>query len=179
MASASPVTEQMDEKPESPVLPPQQEHHQQISSQHLDEMEGAKDALPKPLGSRNQLKTPEPRTSKDRLINGRKDLAERSPSTPGHLAPFDWDEFEARFEEALKKAEEDEKDLIKEFEDLIRYFNVWAAAASAHDTERGVKRLQTRERYVRLEEQNLSQKKKHLTEVVRAFQSALALLSQA
>jgi hypothetical protein len=47
-----------------------------------------------------------------------------------------------------------------------------------HDNERGIKRLQTRERYVKIAEQSLVQKKKHLTEVVRAFQSALALLSQ-
>ncbi|KAK3362700.1 hypothetical protein B0T25DRAFT_561764 [Lasiosphaeria hispida] len=111
-------------------------------------------------------------------MNSQKETADRSPSTPGHLVPFDWDDFEARYEEALKDANRQEQDLLEEFETLIKYFNVWAAAASVHDTERGVKRLQTRERYVKIAEQSLSQKKKHLTEVVRAFQSALALLSQ-
>lgn len=164
-----------DEKPESPVLPPQQEQ-KIISSLSLEKMEEAQGSFPRPQGNRT-LKTPEPRDSKDR-INSQKDLAERSPSTPGHLAPFDWDDFEARFEEALAKANDDEQELLDEFENLIKYFNVWASAASVHDTERGVKRLQTRERYVRIAEQSLSQKKKHLTEVVRAFQSALALLSQ-
>lgn len=142
-------------------------------------MDEAQPSFPKLQGSRTQVKTPEPRASKDR-INSQKDLAERSPSTPGHLAPFDWDEFEARFEEALQKANQDEQELSKEFEELIKYFNVWASAASAHDTERGIKRfvlllssslawmmanqtcsLQTRERYVKIAEQSLSQKKKH------------------
>lgn len=113
----------------------------------------------RPQSTRGQLvKTPEP--SKDRIIHGQKDM-ERSPSTPGHLAPFDWDEFEARYEEALTKANGDEQKLLDEFEELIKYFNVWAAAASVHDTERGIKRLQTRERYVKIAEQSLSQKKKH------------------
>ncbi|KAK0656549.1 hypothetical protein B0T16DRAFT_452107 [Cercophora newfieldiana] len=169
--SPTKVAHELDEKPESPVLPPQQDHRT-ISSLSLGKMDE-----PKPQGSRSQVKTPEPRASKDR-INNHKDLVERSPSTPGHLAPFNWEEFEERFEEALTKANNDEKALLDEFEELIKYFNVWASAASVHDSERAVKRLQTRERYVKIAEQSLLQKKKHLTEVVRAFQSALALLSQ-
>ncbi|KAG7292439.1 hypothetical protein NEMBOFW57_002474 [Staphylotrichum longicolle] len=137
-------------------------------------MTDAQTTLPKQQGSRSLVKTPEPRHSKERL-NGLKE-GERSPSTPGHLAPFDWDEFEARYEEAFADADRQEQELLKEFEDLVKFFNVWASAASVHDTERGVKRLQTRERYVKIAEQSLSQKKKH--QVVRAFQSALALLSQ-
>jgi uncharacterized protein YeaO (DUF488 family) len=53
-------------------------------------------------------------------MNGHKDAAERSPSTPGHLAPFDWDEFEARYEEALADADREEQELLKEFEDLVK-----------------------------------------------------------
>lgn len=134
---------------------------------------------PKPQGGRAQVKTPELRHSKETL-NGHKEGVERSPSTPGHLAPFDWDEFEARYEEALAEADRNEQDLLREFEDLVKvsrlrkmawgrgvlltasqFFNVWASAASVHDTERGVKRLQTRERYVKIAEQSLSQKKRH------------------
>ncbi|KAK3902751.1 hypothetical protein C8A05DRAFT_43877 [Staphylotrichum tortipilum] len=169
------------ESPESPIIP----------FSHVDgirnsptrpvlpdiTMADAPPAFPKPQGARSQLKTPEPRTSKER-INGHRDAVERSPSTPGHLPPFDWEEFEARYQEAFADADRHEQELLKEFEDLVKFFNVWASAASVHDSERGVKRLQTRERYVKIAEQSLSQKKKHLTEVVRAFQSALALLSQ-
>lgn len=180
--------EPFDEKLESPILPPQQQQREQEPSRQpspvrplsLDTMEEAK---PQQGGSRALVKTPEPRASKER-INSHKEMADRSPSTPGHLAPFDWDEFEARFEEALAKANEGEQELLDEFESLIKYFNVWASAASVHDTERGIKRLvlsspllrqvlrldsstngmrrlQTRERYVKIAEQSLSQKKKH------------------
>jgi hypothetical protein len=153
-----------DNKGESPTLPPQRPEQTHsglplpIHTKNLDAMEEEQNPAIRPQGNRGQLvKTPEP--SKERT-NGQKDM-ERSPSTPGHLAPFDWDEFEARYEEALTKANGDEQKLLDEFEELIKYFNVWAAAASVHDTERGIKRLQTRERYVKIAEQNLSQKKKH------------------
>ncbi|KAL2256657.1 hypothetical protein VTK26DRAFT_1346 [Humicola hyalothermophila] len=187
MASTSPQSspnldhEAPTERPESPVLPPPQPEPLQKSppkpaiSNTI--MAAAQATQPNSQGSRTQLRTPEPRQSKE-LMNGQKEAAERSPSTPGHLAPFDWDEFEARYEEALADADRNEQELLKEFEELVKFFNVWASAASVHDTERGIKRLQTRERYVKIAEQSLSQKKKHLTEVVRAFQSALALLSQ-
>ncbi|KAI1451977.1 hypothetical protein F4805DRAFT_449297 [Annulohypoxylon moriforme] len=97
--------------------------------------------------------------------------------SPGHLAAFDWEDFEDRYEKALQEADEQEKQLLEEFDSLVKYFNVWASASSTHDNERAVKRLQTRERHVRLSEQTLLQKKQHLSEVVKAFQSALALLS--
>ncbi|KAI1465477.1 uncharacterized protein F4812DRAFT_438899 [Daldinia caldariorum] len=96
--------------------------------------------------------------------------------SPGHIVAFDWEDFEDRYEKALQEADEQEKQLLEEFETLVKYFNVWASASSAHDNERAVKRLQTRERHVRLSEQALLQKKQHLSEVVKAFQSALALL---
>lgn len=101
-----------------------------------------------------------------------------SPSTPGTLPNFDWDDFVTRYTESLAVADAEEQGFLEEFQQLVQYFNVWASSSSAHDTDRAVKRLQTRERYVRLSEQNLAQRRKHLTEVVRAFQSALALLSQ-
>ncbi|KAK4161965.1 hypothetical protein QBC43DRAFT_89179 [Cladorrhinum sp. PSN259] len=166
-SSSSPMTERHG-SPESPT----------IGIASLNNMNDAQNTNPKPQANRAQVKTPEPRLFHPRLNSQTNNATDRSPSTPGYLAPFDWEDFEARYEEALANADEEEKRLLAEFEDLIRFFNVWATSASAHDAERGVKRLQTRERYVKIAEQSLSQKKKHLTEVVRAFQSALALLSQ-
>ncbi|KAK7984986.1 hypothetical protein PG988_002608 [Apiospora saccharicola] len=93
--------------------------------------------------------------------------------------PFDWDDFEVRYQKALSEADEKEKAILEEFDQLVKYFNVWASASSSHDNERAVKRLQTRTRFVHLSEQKLNQKKEHLSEVVKAFQSALALLSAA
>ncbi|KAK1767185.1 hypothetical protein QBC33DRAFT_559309 [Phialemonium atrogriseum] len=166
--------------PESPIVPPQDSEPvgtNKIEPATLDTTGLDPPIQQQPLSRRAQVKTPEPQPSLD-CMNGHKDNTERSPSTPGHLAPFDWDEFESRYEQALAGANNQEQELLEEFDRLVKYFNVWASAGSVHDNERGVKRLQTRERYVKIAEQSLAQKKKHLTEVVRAFQSALALLSQ-
>ncbi|OAA68180.1 hypothetical protein SPI_00375 [Niveomyces insectorum RCEF 264] len=65
---------------------------------------------------------------------------EPSPETPGHIPSFDWDEFEARYEQALNEMNGQEKELLEEFDRLVQYFNVWASAAAAHDDERAVKR---------------------------------------
>jgi hypothetical protein len=53
-------------------------------------------------------------------MNGQKEGVERSPSTPGHLAPFDWEDFEARYEEALAEADGQEQAVLKEFEELVK-----------------------------------------------------------
>ncbi|KAL6358860.1 hypothetical protein LRP88_09053 [Fusarium phalaenopsidis] len=98
------------------------------------------------------------------------------PDTPGVLDPFDWDEFEARYESALRDADEHEREILKEAEALSKYFKVWAAAASAHDDERAAKRLQTRRRFVNLSEDRMERKQEHYDQVVRAFENALALL---
>lgn len=64
-----------------------------------------------------------------------------TPGSPGGtLASFDWDDLETRFEKALTDANEDEKALLEEFDELVKYFNVWASTASAHDNERAAKR---------------------------------------
>ncbi|KAK4097203.1 hypothetical protein N658DRAFT_392421, partial [Parathielavia hyrcaniae] len=86
---------------------------------------------------------------------------ERSPCTPGYVAPFDWKGFEAHYEKAFVDADHQQQELLKEFEELVKFFSVWASAASVLDTERGGKRLRTRERYVKIADQSLSQRKKH------------------
>lgn len=105
-----------------------------------------------------------------------------TPGSPGgHLNPFDWEDLEARFEKALASANEDEQALLEEFADLVKYFNVWASTASAHDNDRAAKRygaaldchcghigsfadgsrLQTRTHFVKLRETDLASKRQH------------------
>ncbi|KAF5631978.1 uncharacterized protein FTJAE_7708 [Fusarium tjaetaba] len=114
-------------------------------------------------------RTPEPQD--DRQANN-----SDPPDTPGVLEPFDWDEFEARYEAALQEADEREREILKEADALSKYFKIWAASASGHDDERAAKRLQTRRRFVNLAENKMERKQQHYDQVVRAFESALALL---
>ncbi|KAM3516337.1 hypothetical protein MY11210_000096 [Beauveria gryllotalpidicola] len=107
-------------------------------------------------------------------IDEKQDLSSRSqsPESPRHQLPdppspealeeihaFDWEAFESRYEAALFKASEEETAILKEAESLSKAF--WATAASSHDDARSVKRLQTRQRFVNLSEEKLSQKQKH------------------
>ncbi|KAJ4165024.1 hypothetical protein LMH87_006673 [Akanthomyces muscarius] len=130
-----------------------------------------------------------PRVNGHLDVNGDPSSGSQTPETPQHQLPdppspealeelqaFDWEDFEARYEAALLRASEEEKAILKEAESLSKYFQAWAAAASSHDDARAVKRLQTRQRFVNLSEEKLSQKQQHYVEVVRAFESALALL---
>ncbi|KAJ0337822.1 hypothetical protein COL922a_006309 [Colletotrichum nupharicola] len=109
---------------------------------------------PKSLQS---TKTPEPRVDQP-ATNGHDNI---SPGTPGPFPDFDWEEFEARYEKALADADEKERELMEQFEGLVKYFNIWASTSSAHDNERAVKRLHTRQRYVNMQEQNMAQKQEH------------------
>ncbi|VUC37762.1 unnamed protein product [Clonostachys rosea] len=77
---------------------------------------------------------------------------------------FNWDDFERRYEEALRSAGQAEQDIFREAENLSKYFRTWAAAASSHDDERAVKRLQTRRRFVNISEEKMAQKQQHYSE---------------
>lgn len=62
-----------------------------------------------------QIKTPEPQAE---LIDSGSQA--NSPSTPGQIAPFDWDDFESRYLQALSHADDHEKELGTEFENLVK-----------------------------------------------------------
>lgn len=143
MASHPPVPSrhQLDQA-ESPIVPPQDSEPvstDKIEPTTLDTASLDPPLIQPPPARRSQVQTPEPRPSLD-FTNGHKSNTERSPSTPGHLAPFDWDEFESRYLQALAEANHQEQKLLEEFNRLVQYFNVWASAGSVHDNERGVKR---------------------------------------
>ncbi|KAF3764456.1 hypothetical protein M406DRAFT_221735, partial [Cryphonectria parasitica EP155] len=87
------------------------------------------------------------------------------PGTPGNLAPFDWNDLEVRFDRALEGANEHEAELAADFEALMKYFNIWASAASAHDNQRAAKRLQTRSYFVKLKETDLDSKRQNYEQV--------------
>jgi len=82
-------------------------------------------------------------------------------SSPDDLAPFDWEEFEARYKKALEEADDRELEILKEFGTMTQYFNVWAKASSTHDDERAIKRLYTRQRFVAQSEESMARKQQH------------------
>ena len=109
------------DRPESPTVPLQRAETSRSDTaeeENHDFMAGELSTQQQPQ-RRSQVKTPEPKTSSD-CMNGHKDTATTSPSTPGHLAPFDWDDFESRYEQALAEANNEEKELLEEFDRLVK-----------------------------------------------------------
>lgn len=58
--------------------------------------------------------TPEPRTEQP-ISNPM-----NTPSTPGIYQPFNWEEFEARYEKALAEADGHEREVLVEFDRLVK-----------------------------------------------------------
>lgn len=61
--------------------------------------------------------TPEPRPE-HLAMNSH--AAQATPSTPGILSPFDWEDFQSRYEKALADADEEELAVLKDFERLSK-----------------------------------------------------------
>ncbi|KAL1867585.1 hypothetical protein Plec18167_008585 [Paecilomyces lecythidis] len=69
-----------------------------------------------------------------------------------------------------------EQELRDETAKLLEVFMTWSQVAVSHDEDRAFKRFKTRMQHVQNSEMKLEDKKKHYANVVKAFESALALL---
>lgn len=72
---------------------------------------------------RRQTRTPELQQRRSQRV-----LVQPSPSTPGRIAPFDWDDFEARYQKALAEADEKEKAILEEFDQLVKVRRIIACS---------------------------------------------------
>lgn len=100
-----------------------------------------------------------------------------NPQEP--IEEFDWDGLEERFWAKMEECKKVEEGLMEEFGELIEVFNAWTTAGAVGEEERAGKRLRTRMAFVQQKEESLEEKRIHYTKVVKAFESALALLSGA
>lgn len=64
---------------------------------------------------RQQTRTPEPKQRRSQRVE-----VQPSPSTPGRLAPFDWEDFENRYHKALADADQQESELLEDFDQLVK-----------------------------------------------------------
>lgn len=83
--------------------------------------------LPNDLGEeldakRSVSKTPESQQPQNpqKPQHGGKDEAPSTPPSPETPPHYDWDEFERRYEQALRGADEKEKDILKEADSLAQ-----------------------------------------------------------
>lgn len=83
------------------------------SPSHAQTMREAPDGAQSRGYQQRQRRAQTPETQKRR--------SDKSEMTsPGHLAPFDWEDFEDRYEKALQEADEKEKQMLEEFAQLVK-----------------------------------------------------------
>ncbi|QKX54001.1 uncharacterized protein TRUGW13939_01083 [Talaromyces rugulosus] len=94
------------------------------------------------------------------------------------LQSCSWPQLMEMFSGALREHEQLDHDLQGQAADLLKVFVTWSEVTISRDEDRSFKRFQTRMQYVQNTEQELAEKKKHYANVVKAFESALALLNK-
>ncbi|KAH8813161.1 hypothetical protein F5884DRAFT_751455 [Xylogone sp. PMI_703] len=172
-----------------------EQHKSDRNDDHDDNREDSSPTLEKVkdtrIGSGSPVITLQDRNSTEDPASSRDDRdshssqkisSNREESTPEdtaeELSQFDWREFETRYTAALKEADDVENKLVEQFDNLGQAFSIWVQASSQYESDRALKRLKTRTRFVQLQEETLEQKKAHFNEVVHAFQKAMELLKR-
>ncbi|KAJ5752371.1 hypothetical protein N7520_009288 [Penicillium odoratum] len=94
------------------------------------------------------------------------------------LDQCDWNQLQEKYTDAMDKHSRVEEDLRAQTTKLLGAFTAWSKTAVLQDEQRALKRFKTQMQHVHNSEVNVENKKQHYTEVVKAFQSALALLNE-
>ncbi|KZZ93157.1 hypothetical protein AAP_02623 [Ascosphaera apis ARSEF 7405] len=92
------------------------------------------------------------------------------------LQSYDWETLQNKFAEAMEERTQAEMALQRETADLLEMFISWSQTTGLRDEDRAYKRFKTRMGFVQHSEMSLEDKKQHYTNVIKAFESALALL---
>ncbi|KAL2869930.1 uncharacterized protein BJX67DRAFT_300238 [Aspergillus lucknowensis] len=90
---------------------------------------------------------------------------------------YDWSELESNYIQMMEHHETAEEELRDQTTRLLQTFKAWSQTAVAHDETRALKRFRTQMHYVQNSEEGLEKKRNHYIDVVKAFESALALLN--
>ncbi|KAF7593876.1 hypothetical protein BBP40_010687 [Aspergillus hancockii] len=100
-----------------------------------------------------------------------------SPS-PEDLRNYDWEHLEEHYTNAMKIHGVAEEDLRAQISKLLEVFMAWSQTTVVRDEVRALKRFKTQVQHVQNSEEVLEKKRKHSdVDVVKAFESALALLN--
>ncbi|OJJ46313.1 hypothetical protein ASPZODRAFT_133344 [Penicilliopsis zonata CBS 506.65] len=93
-----------------------------------------------------------------------------------NLEGCDWEQLEKRYTDTMQHYREAEAGIRSQVTELLEIFMAWSHVTVQQDETRAFKRFKTQTQHVGISEDGLESKKKHYTEVVKAFESALALL---
>ncbi|PYI06273.1 hypothetical protein BO78DRAFT_369498 [Aspergillus sclerotiicarbonarius CBS 121057] len=95
----------------------------------------------------------------------------------GNLKDHDWDQLQEEYIGSMEKHEQAEQELRNHVSKLLEIFMAWSETTITRDEIRALKRFKTQMQHVQTSEESLELKRKHYVDVVKAFESALALLN--
>ncbi|KAL4888122.1 hypothetical protein BDV59DRAFT_189317 [Aspergillus ambiguus] len=90
---------------------------------------------------------------------------------------LDWEQLQEAYVNAMQEHGKAEEEVNDQTADLLKIFMAWSQTTLVRDETRALKRFKTQMQHVKNSEEILENKKRHYTNVVQAFQSALALLN--
>ncbi|OGM39954.1 hypothetical protein ABOM_011261 [Aspergillus bombycis] len=93
------------------------------------------------------------------------------------LTNHDWERLQEAYTNAMEKHGTAEEDLRAQISKLLEVFMAWSQTTVVRDEARALKRFKTQMQHVQNSEEDLEKKRKHYVDVVKAFESALALLN--
>ncbi|PLB44693.1 hypothetical protein P170DRAFT_479246 [Aspergillus steynii IBT 23096] len=126
---------------------------------------------PNPSGSDQDYPPASQRRSQQYAVP--KDL---SMST-GELGTFDWEQLHKSYVHAMEEHGAIETELRARIAKLLEIFTAWSQTTVVRDETRALKRFKTQMQHVQNSEESLEKRRQHYLDVVKAFESALALLN--
>ncbi|KAL4784286.1 hypothetical protein BJX76DRAFT_357246 [Aspergillus varians] len=93
------------------------------------------------------------------------------------IKDYDWSQLESYYIQSMERHENSEEELRNHITKLLQVFTAWSQTTVEHDETRALKRFRTQMYHVQNSEESLEKKRKHYSDVVKAFESALALLN--
>ncbi|KAL3455558.1 hypothetical protein BJX64DRAFT_282008 [Aspergillus heterothallicus] len=102
---------------------------------------------------------------------------ESEPQLEDRIKDCDWSELEHTYVRMMEQHEKAEGELGDQITKMLQLFTAWYQTTIAHDETRALKRFRTQMIHVQNSEESLEKKRNHYMDVVKAFESALALLN--
>ncbi|OJI97732.1 hypothetical protein ASPVEDRAFT_79425 [Aspergillus versicolor CBS 583.65] len=105
------------------------------------------------------------------------DVAENEPELNERIMDCDWSQLESSYIRMMDQHEKSDEELRDRITKLLQVFTAWSQTTVEHDETRALKRFRTQMHHVQNSEETLEKKRKHYMDVIKAFESALALLN--
>ncbi|KAK1141929.1 hypothetical protein N8T08_008342 [Aspergillus melleus] len=93
------------------------------------------------------------------------------------LESLDWEQLHQNFAHAMEEHGQTEDELRARISKLLEIFMAWSQITVVRDEARALKRFKTQMQHVQNSEESLEKRRQHYVDVVKAFESALALLN--